>query len=491
VSSPPSGPRPDSPGSSRPAAAARVRQGGFRSRGPLVAASATATLPAVAPLAAPAPANVAARAVPRNPWIDALAWNPARRLAFGAFLLLLFLKFSLLHEYIAYKFGDPYLILIATLISVGGTLISGALGRLSRSRIVQFWVLFGLWVLVALPFSSWVGGSLRFAFSTFFRTVFILIFPAAALSMDLKDLRKVFLAVGFGAMLSAIIARSFAAVAEGGRTELEFGTVRNSGDLAAFCTIGLPFMWFVWREVPNKLVRAAVLVLTASNVYLILSTAARSALIAFLIGFVFVLIWGSGRMKFVMLLVAGLLAVTFAFLPRAVLARYSTLWSDQASPEAREAEGSSQAREAVARRALQYTLQRPLFGVGIDTFPDYDAGVTKTQGARRAQWQETHNGYLQVGVDSGIPALTFYAAALIGAWVTALRIYRRTRQRPEFRFVSTAAFALTGALLMYLVFLAFLSQGYAFWAPVFVGLAVALKRCAESDRSPAAALVRP
>lgn len=474
----PSGGPVDPRESSRPSAAARVRSRGIRSAVAVKAPDVAVTFPG------PAPAFRPPEVLPQGPVVSsdaAYVFNPIRKLALYAFLALVFFKFSLLHEYIAAKIGDPYVVLLTTLFAAGGTVMSGTMRRCSKSRITWMWTAFGLWLVLASVSSFWVGGSLSFLFKFYLRTSFILFFPAAALPINVREVKNIFLSMGFAVLVSGLLGRSFAEMTEGGRVAMSYGSIANSGDLAAFFVITLPFLLFLWANVAKVIVRVAILLMAGSNIYLVLTTATRAALIAFAVALVLVMIAGTPRLRLAILALAILGTVlAVSFLPKSVLSRYATLWGD-VSAQTQEAEGSKLAREAVAGRAFDYMLHHPIFGVGPHAFEDYDAEVTKAAGKGRAQWLETHNGYLEVGSEEGVPALFFYVGAILTALMVCVRIYRRTRKNPQLRVLSSIAFSLIGAIAMLMVFLLFLSQAYNFWTPMFVGLALALQRAAEND----------
>jgi len=414
--------------------------------------------------------------------------NPFRKVVFNVLVALVFIKFGLLHEYIGFTTGyDFHLILILGVMALVGLVMAGTVGRASKIGVTKLWILFGVWLVLACPFSFWVGGSVSFVLTNYLPTTFSLFFLTATVPINFGEMRKLLLAAGYSALFLGVIARKFAVISVGGRAELMFGSIKNSGDLGAFLILCLAFLLYLWVESKNWLVRIAVLLAAGSNVWISLSTASRSALIGLAAVGLFLLIWGSGKMRVVFLVGAILTTLmAAAFLPGVVVARLSTLWTSEdvsQSAAAAEAEGSGEMRQMIMQRALKYTLQHPILGVGPDAFPDYDAVMTR-RAHQRAVWLETHNAYLQISTEAGIPALLFLVGSMIAAFRGLSRIHRQGRSSPnaKARQYASAAFTLMMAIVIVASFSLFLSHGYSFWIPLILGLSTGLILVAQQDK---------
>lgn len=405
-----------------------------------------------------------------------------RKLGFAAVLVYLALKFGMVHEFIAFKLGiDTHMIILVTVGAFVSTIVSGAMGRILRSKILIALMLFSIWLIVGVPFSSWIGGSFAFVFNFYWRTIVPIFIAIAVLPSGIENIRKMGIAIGCGAVVASLIGKVFAAATAGGRMELEFGSIKNSGDFAAFFVVSMPFLFFLFQNSRNWLIKAALMGLFVSNVILVLGTAARSSLVAFGVALIFVLIWGSNLLRvFVVGFTIVLYMMASFVLPSGVLDRLSSL-TGAVSEETIEAEGSRLARQAVAERALKYTFQHPVFGVGVNVFPDYDSRITLAAGARRAQWQETHNGYLQVSVEAGLPALLFKMLAVFWAFNYLRKTYSRCRKDPRLKTPAALSLTIMASLAMAMVFELFLSQGYAFWMLTMIAMAGALQMAMEED----------
>jgi O-antigen ligase len=108
-------------------------------------------------------------------------------------------------------------------------------------------------------------------------------------------------------------------------------------------------------------------------------------------------------------------------LPKDTLDRlmtFSTIKRDVSSYQqldiAKGAVDSTEARTMLQKQALELTLRHPLFGVGPAMFADAIEVLVREKERRKSAWQVSHNSYLQVSSESGIPGLVFYV------WVISL-----------------------------------------------------------------------
>src|SRR5262249_55754756 len=136
-----------------------------------VSLSTAAVVPAEAPPRASAapgaasrfPVNFAVRSSTPAPALVVKSQQPnsqIHRVAFYFALIFVFSRFSLIHETLSYLVGiDLHLVTLIGAPTMVLMVISGAIPRTLRSRPALFWVGFALWLVLAVPFSSWRGGS--------------------------------------------------------------------------------------------------------------------------------------------------------------------------------------------------------------------------------------------------------------------------------------------------------------------------------------------
>jgi O-antigen ligase len=259
------------------------------------------------------------------------------------------------------------------------------------------------------------------------------------------------------------------------RLDLGFGRIGNANDFAAHLLFVLPFVAFLVLQGRSWFTRLISVGCIAYGVYLIAATGSRGALLAFLVGFLFLMLRAPTRFR----IVAGfatplLILLTLLVLPRAVLKIYSTLYSSENTDlNGGEAEASKERRTQLFRTSLRFTVEHPVLGVGMGQFASFEGGSAR-QISRRGMWQETHNTYTQVSSEDGIPALLFFLAALGSTYLLLSKNYRRAfydKRLYEFRSMT---FCMMLAMVCYASAVIFLSQAYTFYFPLVSGLAIAI-----------------
>jgi O-antigen ligase len=142
------------------------------------------------------------------------------------------------------------------------------------------------------------------------------------------------------------------------------------------------------------------------------------------------------------------------------------------------------------KTSLLYTLQHPVFGVGPGRFADFEGGSSQERGERGA-WHETHNMCTQVSSECGIPALVFFAGALVSTYRLLSRIHQRTKGTTQHNAIAVPAFCVMLSLVGFCAAAFFLNQAYRFYLPALSGLAIAMAAAAEREITPGLAPGKP
>jgi O-antigen ligase len=140
---------------------------------------------------------------------------------------------------------------------------------------------------------------------------------------------------------------------------------------------------------------------------------------------------------------------------------------------------STSSREYLLRKSIEFTFDKPLFGVGVGQFSIYEGTLARDSGAR-GNWHLTHNAYTQVSSECGIPGLILFVAAIIGTFLTFLRVARRARAVGHTEIMIAANCLLTG-FSAFCVAIIFLSLAYAFYLPTMAGIAIAMHYASEHE----------
>jgi O-antigen ligase len=156
-------------------------------------------------------------------------------------------------------------------------------------------------------------------------------------------------------------------------------------------------------------------------------------------------------------------------------------FSAESADASEEALESSEMRRHLLQESILYTLQHPLFGVGMEQFSNYEGIHSTLVGGLRGFWHETHNTYTQVSSECGIPALALYLAGIVSTFLMLNRVYRRACGKPDCADIRNAAFCIMLAMTAYCTATTFLNFAYFFYLPAIASLAIAVSNAAQVE----------
>ena len=407
--------------------------------------------------------------------------SPLRRIAFRMALVLVFIRFSIIHMLLTYVLHiNLYLLYLFGIPTLLGVAFAGGVQRTLRGRPAVIWLMFAGWLLVAAPFSSWRGGVIG-SLNFYFRTNFPMLFVIAGLTLTWSECRSMMRAIAWAAPVVMLAAGIFPSDGDpGARLTLEFGNIGDSNDYACHLVTVLPFLIWAALSTKSKALQLAAWGGASCGVLLILKTASRGGLVALGAGCLYWLVRGTMRQRIALLAMGPVVAFTVvAFVPRSSLNR---ILSFSAADEnaSQEAIQSATMRRYLLEQSIRYTLQHPIFGIGMSQFSIFEGGHSQIMGAH-GYWHETHNTYTQVSSECGVPGLTFYVAALLSAFIMVNRVYRQARGRPECKDIQTTAFCIMLAMTTYCTATFFLTFGYFFYPLAISSLAIAVSMAAQGE----------
>jgi O-antigen ligase len=426
------------------------------------------------------PPNPVARIEPAGPLQPApvqVPDNALRKIAFYFGLALLVTTLGVMtellyyllhtHTYVLYLFGPP---------AVLGILITGAIPRAFRARATQYWVAFFVWMVMSVPFSTWHGASYG-RMLDYLRFSLPLLMITAGMPISWKEVRSLFGAISFTALVGVASARFFAAEINGRLTLESSGSIGNSNDLSQHLVMLLPFiLYLLMNKKHNIVIRCALYApLIFYGIWVILGTGSRGGLLA-LVGMFLFMIWRARPMQRVAILAIGCVAgaVFPVLVPSNAQSRLKSMFGEAHHEEAEE---SGEAHAYLFRKSILYTLQHPIFGVGPDQFSNYEGTESVAQG-RLGNWHATHCSWTQISSECGIPALLFAVLGIGSATRMVNRTYYRARKQ-GYADIETACFCYLISMVGLLVALTFLANAYRCYLPVMVGLAVAIGKYAN------------
>jgi O-antigen ligase len=401
---------------------------------------------------------------------DAWETEPVRKISFYFCLAALFLRLSVLPELIFYIIHvNTYLLYLVMPLAMASTLLKGGVQRTFRARASYYWLAFFLWMALAIPFSSWPGGSAA-RVKVYAEVDGIFLILVGGMALNWNEVRVIIRAIAAAAVMNLLATRLFERIANG-RVILESsGTIGNSNDLAAQLLLVLPFlMFFMVGRGRSIVIRIAVLGLLLYGVWIILGTASRGGLIGLAVVFLCLLIHASLPQRVLLVALAGVTAmVALAVLPPATLNRLGTLFGAKDS----EATESAESREYLFRTSVRFTIEHPVFGIGPDQFSNFEGKTSRSEGFH-GNWHATHCAFTQVSSECGVPAFIFFTAGLGSAMLLVLRAYRRAK-REGFPEIANGCYCYLLGMVGYLTALVFLAQAYTYRLPAMVGLGITM-----------------
>lgn len=199
----------------------------------------------------------------------------------------------------------------------------------------------------------------------------------------------------------------------------------NPNDLAALLLIalGVAIGWLL--SPPHRIVKTAcAATCTGLLLLVILLTQSRGAFIGMIVGLGLPLIW-LGRRRPLVLVPAVLAGIVISLaVPDDVWTRLSGIEKLTSASTIVEAdpEGSAEQRFEIQKTALRIVLDHPLFGVGLGAYPIANARYAPELGAR-----DTHNTYLNLAAEVGLPGLMLWFAM---CWSVMRYAYRCRQANP-------------------------------------------------------------
>jgi len=247
------------------------------------------------------------------------------------------------------------------------------------------------------------------------------------------------------------------------------GFMSDNNSFALALNMTLPLLVGLALVEKERWVRIAAAAAAALCLLCILFTFSRGGLVTLaVVGGL--LVWRSRR-RF---LVAGLLGLGLAGFLLFSSSQLEEQYVERATSIAKyEEDGSVRGRLNAWQTSWRVFLDYPLFGVG----PNNLEAVFFRYSPDDSRFRVTHNSYLQLLAECGLPSLLFFLGA-IGA---ALWRLQRLRSRTVLPWIEIQARMLQISIAGYLVGAMFLNQAYAELIYTLLALSVSLEVAAETE----------
>lgn len=391
--------------------------------------------------------------------------------------LFLFLMFGRPADF---AFSYLHLPLISSSLSLIIAILSGGVLLVLRSRLGLLITLLTAWFILAIPFSTFRGGSFAAITSNWFRAYlcFVLI---VSICKRPTQIRKIMRILAWSLLLTALLALQFGAITSG-RLHLPAGLLTGPNELAGAIIVGILYWLFnLFDPSASPFYRAFSAIATLPMLLVLLRTGSRGSMLTLAVVLV-LLFFGLSAGKKVIVAFSAVIIVLLSFLvlPGELRRRYTTYFTSSSTAEnptdVDSPVGSTEHRLYLLQRSIEFTLTHPIFGVGPDQFATYEDAAAREDGHLKGSWLGCHNTYTQISSESGIPGLIIFVMILITAWKATGRVYRDASRLGNSygAGIATTAQALRYVLLAYVVFFLFEHTAYMPFWPTLIGLIAAL-----------------
>jgi O-antigen ligase len=363
-----------------------------------------------------------------------------------------------------------YLMFVLSALALLTVILNGGFVRAAKSPCGLLLLLFTVWAIFILPFSSWKSESLYVLTNVWFKSM-AAFFIVAGLASEFSDSQKVFAALGYGAaastLLLAVTSRYY-----GGRVT-SVGSLANANEVAFHIAFGLPFLVLLISRVGliQKLPLAATALL---SLVISVKTASRAGLIitAAIVAVALLKVSFANKLKIVAVCAVGTVVALLA-VDKNQLERYKTIFnSDSSSAEALSAKESAAIRKHKLEQSVELTLTHPAVGVGMGAFIPAAADMSKQRGEHQ-DWQASHNSYTQISSETGLIGLVIISALLIFSLGALLNLHR-TARRLHLKEAQSMALCMLLSSLALLIHFFFDAIAYEFYLPMVAGLSASL-----------------
>ncbi|MGI8958658.1 MAG: O-antigen ligase family protein [Bryobacteraceae bacterium] len=363
-----------------------------------------------------------------------------------------------------------YLILVLSALALLMIVFNGGAVRAAKSPCGLLLLLFTLWAIFILPFSSWKSESLHVLTNVWFKSM-AAFFIVVGLTTQFSDSKKVFAAVGYGAAASTLLLAITNRYYGGRATSL--GSLANANEVAFHIAFGLPFLVLLISRA-KAIYKPPLAAIALLSLALSVKTASRGGLLitAAIIAVALLKVSFANKFKIVAACAVGIVVALVA-IDKSQLERYRTIIdSGSSSPEALSANESADIRKHKLEQSIELTLKHPAVGVGMGAFIPAAADMSKEIGEHQ-DWQASHNSYTQISSETGVIGFVIIAAVLIFSLGALLKLHRSAR-RLRLKEVQSMALCMLLSCLALVIHFFFDAIAYEFYLPMVAGLSTSL-----------------
>jgi len=361
-------------------------------------------------------------------------------------------------------------------------LLSGRVA-LRWTRELKIVLLLTGWYIAGVPFALWGRGSFETLTHVWLKT-FLIFFLLTQVLVTVKRVRKLLWAI----ILSELVVTSFSIALSSraiwvGERMLGFNLgILGWNFLGIAEALTIPYMAAIFVVRRSVLEASLLVAVVISMTWMLVLTASRSGFldVVFSTALTSLLVLrGSPRGRIIGVAIALALVVAISLAPQVFWERLGTMW-DGADPSTNEAAAS--AREsgedhlAVLTRSLEYTLEHPMFGLGLGNFIVANGTDLGLPGA----WIGTHNTFTEISSEAGVPALLLFIGLLITVLRNIKKMGKTVGNNPEGRELNLIARATQASLLSFAFGGLFAHLAYEYYFFYVVGIGVGIQQIART-----------
>ncbi len=355
--------------------------------------------------------------------------------------------------------------------------------RLLWTRELTIVLLLTAWYIAGVPFALWRSGSFQMLTDVWLKTLLIFFLLTQAL-VTLERIRKLLWAIILSelAVASLSVVLSSKAIWLGDRM-LGFNLgILGWNFLGIAEAVTIPYMAAIFvarRAVLETSVLAAALI---SMTWMLVLTASRSGFldVVFSTALTSLLVLrGSLRGKIIGAAIGLALVVAISLAPQVFWERVGTMWDGpgaSTNKDAASARESEEDRLTLLTRSLEYTLEHPMFGLGLGNF----VVANGTDVGRPGAWVGTHNTFTEISSEAGVPALFLFLGLLATALRNIKRIGKTLLNNPGVPELNLMARATLASLVSFAFGALFAHLAYEYYLFYLVAIGVGIQQVART-----------
>jgi O-antigen ligase len=384
------------------------------------------------------------------------------------------------------RFGfKPYLSMVGLIVMPLAFLASGHVFRALQSSAGKAWLGFSIFAtFFAIPFSYWRGDSVEVMRSFFVLNLSIFVFMCT-FATNYRYCRWIAITNIIAAVLVLISCTAFSEYNEIGRLQLPGSYMLfNSNDLALVLLINLGYFYYLVLQRSN-LARVFGGAGMLACGYFILRTGSRGGFLALGVFLVVLFLFSPNKLIWAGVAVP-VMALALVLSPGALLHRFTLILADPEESQAQNGSDSAaiesqQERQDLMKKAIRYTFIRPLTGVGPGQFTNAVWADEHREG-KHPPALGTHNTYLEVSSELGLPAFFCYLAVVLTCIRVNYRGLKRLRQRRDQEDAARLTYCLLAISAGFAVNIFFHHLTYSLYLPVLSALTVCVNAAVSAPK---------